>query len=39
LTGQEREVVAAHWHGGSVRQLRRVVEVVLRAREKVAVRN
>jgi ATP-dependent Lon protease len=39
LTGQERDVVAAHWRGGSVRQLRRVVEVVLRTREKVAVRN
>jgi hypothetical protein len=39
LTGQERDVVAAHWRGGSVRLLRRVVEVILRAREKVAVRN
>jgi ATP-dependent Lon protease len=39
LTGQERDAVAAHWRGGSVRQLRRVVEAVLRAREKVAVRN
>ncbi len=39
LNGQERDVVAAHWRGGSVRQLRRVVEVILRAREKVAVRN
>jgi hypothetical protein len=39
LTGQERDLVAAHWRGGSVRQLRRVVEVVLRAREKVAIRN
>ena len=39
LSGQERDLVAAHWRGGSVRQLRRVVEVVLRAREKAAVRN
>lgn len=39
LTGQERDLVATHWRGGSVRQLRRVVEVVLRAREKVAIRN
>lgn len=39
MTGQERDLVATHWRGGSVRQLRRVVEVVLRAREKVAIRN
>jgi ATP-dependent Lon protease len=39
LCGQERDIVAAHWRGGSVRQLRRVVEVVLRAREKTAVHN
>jgi ATP-dependent Lon protease len=39
LTGLERDIVAAHWRGGSVRRLRRVVEIVLRAREKVAVRN
>jgi ATP-dependent Lon protease len=39
LTGQERDIVAAHWRGGSVRQLRRVVEIVLRTREKAAVRN
>jgi ATP-dependent Lon protease len=39
LTGQERDVVATHWGGGSVRRLRRVVEVVLRAREKAAVHN
>ena len=39
LTGQERDLVAAHWRGGSVRQLRRVVEIVLRMREKAAVCN
>lgn len=39
LTGLERDAVATHWQGGSVRRLRRVVEAVLRAREKSAVRN
>lgn len=39
LTGNERDTVASFWRGGSVRRLRRVVEVVLRAREKAAVRN
>jgi ATP-dependent Lon protease len=39
LTGFERDAVAAHWRGGSVRRLRRVVEIVLRARESTAVRN
>ena len=39
LGGDERDVIAAHWRGGSVRQLRRVVEIVLRTREKAAVRN
>lgn len=39
LTGFERDAVAAHWRGGSVRRLRRVVEIVLRARESAAVRN
>jgi hypothetical protein len=39
LTGLERDIVAAHWRGGSVRRLRRIVEIVLRAREKAAVRN
>lgn len=39
LAGQERDLVAAHWRGGSVRQLRRVAEAVLRARERAAVRN
>ncbi len=35
----ERDVVAAHWRGGSVRQLRRVVDAVLNAREKASSRN
>jgi hypothetical protein len=39
LTGIERDTVAAHWRGGSVRRLRRVVEAVLRVREKLALRN
>jgi ATP-dependent Lon protease len=39
LTGIERDTVAAHWRGGSVRRLRRVVEAVLRVREKLARRN
>lgn len=39
LTGLERDIVAAHWRGGSVRRLRRIVEIVLRAREKSTVRN
>jgi ATP-dependent Lon protease len=39
LTGIERDTVAAHWNGGSVRRLRRVVEALLRVREKMASRN
>lgn len=39
LAGFERDAVAAHWRGGSVRRLRRVVEIVLRIREKAAARN
>jgi hypothetical protein len=39
LTGIERDTVAAHWRGGSVRRLRRVVEALLRIREKMASRN
>jgi ATP-dependent Lon protease len=39
LTGTERETVAAHWRGGSVRRLRRVVEALLGVREKIASRN
>jgi hypothetical protein len=39
LIGDERDAIAGHWRGGSVRQLRRIVEIVLRMREKAAVRN
>jgi hypothetical protein len=39
LDREERGAVAHHWHGGSVRQLRRFVEVVLRSREMSAVRH
>jgi ATP-dependent Lon protease len=39
LSGQERDAVATHWLGGSVRQLRRMVEAVLRARETSAARH
>ena len=39
LTGFERDAIAAHWHGGSVRRLRRVVEALLRVREKMVSRN
>jgi ATP-dependent Lon protease len=39
LTGIERDTVAAHWRGGSVRRLRRVVEALLSVRERMASRN
>jgi ATP-dependent Lon protease len=39
LNGYERDAVARHWRGGSVRRLRRLVEIVLRARDKAAVRS
>lgn len=39
LAGFERDMIATHWRGGSVRQLRRVVEAVLHAREKASSRN
>jgi ATP-dependent Lon protease len=34
LTGSERELVSAHWTGGSVRGLKRLVEAVLLERER-----
>lgn len=37
LTGYERDLVSAHWRGGSVRHLRRVVDAVLHARDTTAV--
>jgi ATP-dependent Lon protease len=39
IDGVERAAIAAHWHGGSVRRLRRIVEVILRERDTHAVRN
>lgn len=39
LDGAERAAVAAHWRGGSVRRLRRLVEAVLRERDLRAARN
>jgi ATP-dependent Lon protease len=39
LTGTECDTIAAHWRGGSVRRLRRVVEALLGVREKMASRN
>ena len=34
LTIVERETLGAHWRGGSVRRLARLVEVVVRERER-----
>lgn len=39
LDGAERTAIAAHWRGGSVRRLRRLVEAVLRERDLRAARN
>jgi ATP-dependent Lon protease len=39
LDSAERMAVAAHWRGGSVRRLRRLVEAVLRERDVRAARN
>jgi ATP-dependent Lon protease len=39
FTRSEHKLVAACWSGGSVRQLRRVIDAVLRARDKTAVRH
>jgi hypothetical protein len=39
LDGLERAAIAQHWHGGSVRRLRRIVEAILRERDVRAVRN
>lgn len=39
LDGLERAAVAAHWGGGSIRRLRRILEAILREREKTATRN
>ncbi|EFI51353.1 AAA family ATPase [Afipia sp. 1NLS2] len=39
LNGDEYHATAYHWRGGSVRQLKRIVEVILKAREKNTVPN
>jgi len=39
LDGIERNAVATHWRGGSVRRLRRLVEAILRERDIRAPRN
>lgn len=39
LDGLERAAIAQHWHGGSVRRLRRIVEAILRERDVRAARN
>ncbi|SIO66865.1 ATPase family associated with various cellular activities (AAA) [Bradyrhizobium erythrophlei] len=39
LNGLERAAIARHWRGGSVRRLRRIVEVILRERDIRAPRN
>lgn len=39
LDGIEHAAVAQHWHGGSVRRLRRIVEAILRERDLSAPRN
>lgn len=39
LDGVEREAVAKHWPGGSVRRLRRIIEAILRERDMRASRN
>jgi ATP-dependent Lon protease len=39
IDGVEREVIARHWPGGSVRRLRRIVDAILRERDVRASRN
>ncbi|EFI53757.1 AAA family ATPase [Afipia sp. 1NLS2] len=39
LDGDEHHATAQHWGGGSVRQLKRIVEVILKEREKQSIRN
>lgn len=38
LTQADRELIVAHWQGGSVRRLQRLVEALLRARERATPR-
>lgn len=39
FTIAEKHAIAGHWHGGSVRRLRRIVEVVMREHDARAARN
>jgi ATP-dependent Lon protease len=39
FSAEDIEILAAHWKGGSVRRLQRLVEAALRARERSAVRH
>jgi ATP-dependent Lon protease len=39
LDGIEHEAIVQHWSGGSVRRLRRIVEVIMRERDVRATRN
>ena len=39
LDGDEHNIAAKYWRGGSVRQLKRIVEVILKEREKQSVQN
>ncbi|OSI67453.1 AAA family ATPase [Bradyrhizobium canariense] len=39
LDGEEHAAIASAWRGGSVRYLRRLVEVILRDRDTTAIRN
>jgi ATP-dependent Lon protease len=39
IAGWERDLIASHWAGGSIRLLRRLVDLTLLAREKNAVAN
>jgi ATP-dependent Lon protease len=38
LSAADREVLASHWPGGSVRRLQRLVEALLRERERASPR-
>lgn len=39
LDGAEHRAVELNWRGGSVRRLRRIVEAILRERDRNATRN
>jgi ATP-dependent Lon protease len=38
LSGADRELIASHWQGGSVRRLQRLVEALLRERDRATPR-